>query len=197
MAPTKQSDPVTISLRKAAEKFKRTREEAGLTLRELAEKAGLAPSTIQKIENSRIVPSLAVSIRLADALNRKVSYFIEEEEASTDVRLIAKGRGRLYASKDALLTFERIAEPIVNPRMEASLITVAPGGQSGSDEPVIYRGEEIIVCTKGRLRFEVRGQEYLLAPGDTLHFKADIPHSWENAGSHDAQMISIVAFNYP
>lgn len=197
MVSTKQGDRVTISLRKAAEKFKRAREEAGLTLRDLAEKAGLAPSTIQKIENSRLVPSLAVSIRLADALNRKVSHFVEEEEASTDVRLIRKGRGRVYASQGSLLTFERIAEPILNPRMEGSLITVAPGGQSGSDEPVIYRGEEIIVCTKGRLRFEIRGQEYLLGPGDTLHFKADIPHSWENPGSRDAQMISIVAFNYP
>ncbi len=193
----RQSDRVTISVRKAAEKFRRAREQAGLTLRELAEKAGLAPSTIQKIENSRIVPSLAVSIRLAHALNRKVSYFVEEEESATDVRLIRKGRGRLYASEGSLMAFEQIAEPLVNPRMEAYIITVAPGGQSGGDEPIIYRGEEIVICTKGRFRFEMRGQEHVLRPGDTLHLKGEIPHGWENLGPREAQMIMVCAFNYP
>ncbi len=51
-----QGDRATISMHHIAERFRRAREEAGLTLREVAERAELAPSTIQKIENQRIVP---------------------------------------------------------------------------------------------------------------------------------------------
>ena len=79
--------------------------------------------------------------------------------------------------------------------MEAYLVTVQPGGQSDSSEPITYRGEEIFICTKGRLRFELRGKEYLLSPGDTLHLKGDIPHRWENPGPREAAMLMVGAFS--
>ncbi len=191
-------DQLTVSLYRIAERFRRAREEAGLTLRQVAQRAGLAPSTIQKIENRKIVPSIAVAVRLAHALNRKASFFIEEDEqARTDVRLTPSGRGRpLGGDSYAPVTIEQIAEPLVNPRMEAFLITVQPGGESGSGEPIMYRGEEIVICTQGRFRFFVRDQEHVLAPGDTLHFKGEIPHRWENPGPQAAAMIVICAFSY-
>ena len=187
----------TVSVHRIAERFRRGREEAGLTLREAAERAGLAPSTIQKIENHKIVPSIAVVVRLAHALNRRASYFIEDNhQEQTDVRLIERGHGRRLTTDDAPVAVEQIAEPLVNPRREAYQLTVQPGGQSGEIESMIYRGEEIVICKKGKLRFELRGQEYFLSPCDTLHLKGDIPHGWENHGSQEAVIIIICAFSY-
>lgn len=186
-----------VSVHRIAERFRRGREELGLTLRQAAERAGLAPSTIQKIENHKIVPSIAVVVRLAHALNRRASYFIEDNhQEQTDVRLIERGHGRQLTKDDAPVAVEQIAEPLVNPRMEAFQLTIQPGGQSGEIESMIYRGEEIVICKKGKLRFELRGQEYLLSPGDTLHLKGDIPHGWENPGSHEAVIIIVCAFSY-
>ena len=191
-----QGDRATISMHLIAERFRRAREEAGLTLREVAERAELAPSTIQKIENQRIVPSIAVAVRLANALNRRASYFIEEDQqAPPDLRIIQRGRGRRLGLISDPVSFQQIAEPLANPRMEAYLVTVQPGGQSDSSEPITYRGEEIFICTKGRLRFELRGKEYLLSPGDTLHLKGDIPHRWENPGPREAAMLMVGAFS--
>lgn len=186
---------LTASLHRIAERFRRAREEAGLTLRQVAERASIAPSTVQKIENCKIVPSIAVAVRLANALNRRPSYFIEgDHEAETDVRFIARGRGRRLGTRPDPVAVQQIAEPLVNPRMEAYLLTVQPGGESGSGELLIHRGEEIVVCTKGRVRFDLRGQDYTLSPGDTLHFKGDIPHRWENPGPREAAMLIICAF---
>ncbi len=190
------ADRHRISIRKAAEKFRRAREEAGLSLRELAEKAGLAPSTVLKVERSQVVPSLAVCIRLADALNRKISYFVEEEEASTDIRFIRKGQGRRASPRGSRVETEVIAEPLVSPRMEAFLLTIAPCGGSGREAPIVYRGEEIVVGVKGRVRFDVRGTTYVVRPGDTLHFKGDVPHTWENPGPGEAQLLMVCAFGY-
>jgi transcriptional regulator with XRE-family HTH domain len=186
-----------VSVHRIAERFRRGREESGLTLRQAAERAGLAPSTIQKIENHKIVPSIAVVVRLAHALNRRASYFIEDDhQEQTDVRLIERGHGRRLTTDDAPVAIEQIAEPLVNPRMEAYLLTVQPGGQSGEIESMIYRGEEIIHCKRGKLRFELRGQKYFLSPGDTLHLKGDIPHGWENHGSQEAVIIIVCACSY-
>lgn len=190
------SERARLSIRRAAEKFRRAREEAGLSLRELGEKAGLAPSTILKIETSQVIPSIAVCIRLADALNRKISWFVEDGATRPDVRFVAAGAGRTAKRKGALVRTEVIAEPLQNPRMEAFRVTLAPRGGSGRDAPVVYRGEQMAIGVKGRVRFEIRGEEHWLRPGDTLHFKAGIPHSWQNPGPGEAQMILVCAFQY-
>lgn len=188
---------LAASLHKMAERLRRAREEAGLTLRQVAARANLAPSTVQKVESGKIVPSVAVMVRLADALNRRASFFIEDDaQAVADIRFVPRGAGRRVGKASAPVRFEQIAEPLVNPKMEAFLIQVRPGGRSGSDEPIIYRGEEIVVCTRGTLVFEVRGQQYGLRRGDTLHFKGDIPHSWFNPGPGDAEMLMVCAFVY-
>ncbi|MCX8071497.1 MAG: XRE family transcriptional regulator [Candidatus Binatia bacterium] len=191
-----REERLRTSLRQAAEKFRRAREEAGLTLRELGEKAGLAPSTILKIENSKLVPSLAVCIRLAEALGRPISYFAELDEPPCDLRFTSRGQGRVSEIKGAPIVIEHIAERLVNPRMEGFLIRLGRGAKSGQEVPISYHGEEIVIGLKGRIRFEIRGQEYLLGPGDVLHFKGDIPHFWENAAQTESEMYMICSFSY-
>jgi transcriptional regulator with XRE-family HTH domain len=189
-------DRARVSIRKAAEKFRRAREEAGLSLRDLGKKAGLSPSTILKVETSAVIPSIAVCIRLADALNRKISYFVEDDEPTSDVRFVARGHGRIARRRGALVETEVVAAPLRHPRMEAFRIAVKPRGGSGRDAPVVYRGEQIAIGVRGRVRFEIRGEAFVLGAGDVLHFKGDIPHSWQNAGPVSAEMLMVCAFGY-
>ena len=53
------------------------RENAGLTQAKLAELTGLAVSNISAIENGRCPVGLAVAKKLAEALGRPVSEFVE------------------------------------------------------------------------------------------------------------------------
>jgi quercetin dioxygenase-like cupin family protein len=48
----------------------------------------------------------------------------------------------------------------------------------------------------GRVRFDIRGTTYVVRPGDTLHFKGDLPHTWENPGPGEAQTSMVCAFGY-
>lgn len=48
------------------------RKEAGLSQRDLAEKAGLTQNTIYKIENGKFSVGIDVLGKVAEALNRKV-----------------------------------------------------------------------------------------------------------------------------
>jgi len=143
------------------------------------------------------VPSLAVCIRLADALGRRISHFVEDHLSdSVDVRYIAHRGGRVTHARGSLLHFECIAEPLVNPRMEAFVVTIAPGGRSGADVPIRYRGEEVVFGLRGCVRFVVRGQPYRVGPGDTLHLKGSVPHTWENVGKTTARLLMVCAFAY-
>ncbi|MBI4518189.1 MAG: helix-turn-helix transcriptional regulator [Deltaproteobacteria bacterium] len=184
-------------VRRATERFRRARLEAGLSLRQVAEKSGLAASTIHKIEAGRLIPSLAVCIRLADALGRRISYFVEDNTtAAVEVRHLPAQTGRVLHVAGTPLRFEHVAEPLVNPQMEAFIVTVARGGKSGAGVPIRYRGEEVVFGLAGRVRFVIRGEPYILKPGDTLHLKGDVPHTWENAGPGTARMLMVCAFAY-
>jgi len=57
-----------------------------------------------------------------------------------------------------------------------------PGVSSGK-EAIHYRGEELILCEEGSLVVGVGDEVFELTAGDTLHFRASIPHRWRNTGN--------------
>ena len=65
--------------------LKEARAARLLTMRELAEQAGVAPSTVYLIEHGRTVPQFSVIRRLADALEVKPAE-IEEFAAAIEER---------------------------------------------------------------------------------------------------------------
>lgn len=193
----KAADEEALSVQLVAQRFRHARCLAGLSQRQLADRAGLAASTVHKIEAGRLVPSLAVCIRLADGLGRRISDFVEQGPGDGfDVRFTRGGSGRVTHAPESPLRFEYVAEPLMNPSMEAFVLTIAPGGSSGADVPVRYRGEEVVFGLEGRVRFRVRGEEYIVGPGDTLHLKGSVPHTWENAGARTARLLMVCAFAY-
>ena len=66
------------------ERIKKLRKEAGLTLQELAEKAGLYKSNISDIENEkRFRPNVKTLEKLAEALNCEIGDFFDRSEEIT------------------------------------------------------------------------------------------------------------------
>ena len=55
------ADLIELRLVELSARIKKGRESESLTLVELGERSGVAPSTIQKIENRQMTPSIAVS----------------------------------------------------------------------------------------------------------------------------------------
>ena len=64
--------------RKIQERIREYRKERGLTLRQLAERAGCTPSYISQLEKGLTVPSLSMVGKLAAALNTTVSDLFSE-----------------------------------------------------------------------------------------------------------------------
>ncbi len=171
-------------------KVKQLRCELKLSLRDLAQYSGTSASTIHKIETNTVVPSIAVLIKIAQALKKNVSYFIGEEEKNSQVVCVTSKDREIFFVRDSRLKVENIASSVSDSQLEATLLHIKRGGASG-EVPLIHAGEEIKFCLKGRMRYTVEGQEFVLAPGDCLHFKSGLPHSWRNAGKEDAEVLSV------
>ncbi len=61
------------------------REEKGITVTDLAEKAGVSPGLISQIEQDQTIPSLDTLENIARALGSSICYFLLEQENVTDL----------------------------------------------------------------------------------------------------------------
>ena len=180
LAPSIDGEIARIS-----ERIRRWREAAGLTLQELASRSGLATSTVQKVETGQMIPSVAVLLKLSHGLGRRPSELISEGDSDLEVAYItASERDRTMHEKSMII--ERLSGDLSEPALEMWRVHLQPDASSGS-APIHYDGEEVVVCEKGTVVFTIGDEEYELAAGDSLHFKAHLPHSWRNQSRREAR----------
>lgn len=90
------SDFIELRLAELSNYIRRAREKIGLTLNELSEQSGVAPSTIQKIESRQIIPSIAVILKIAAGLGVETGEMIAPRSLPK-VDIVVQRRGQ-YAS---------------------------------------------------------------------------------------------------
>jgi transcriptional regulator with XRE-family HTH domain len=169
-------------------KVANARAERGWSLQQLADRSGLSPAAIHKIEKSGMTPTIASLMKLAAALGKSVSYFIDESEPLRPVTHIRAGeRQNLYTSKQGL-TLENISGRYGPFFVAGAEAHVEPWADSGP-EPMVHPGEELVVLLEGSMRFVVGGEPYVLEQGDSLHFRTTLQHAWSNPSDVPARAI--------
>jgi transcriptional regulator with XRE-family HTH domain len=158
-----------------------------LSLQQLAERAGVSAAAIHKIERNGMVPTITTLLKLAEAFERPVGYFLDDQEASPEpVAFTAAGERPAVFSSRPGVDMRAISGSYEGFLLSATVVTVDPGSGSGPSRAG-GRREELVLVLEGSLRFEVAGADYALQPGDSLHFRTDQPHRWENVGGEPAQ----------
>jgi transcriptional regulator with XRE-family HTH domain len=165
------------------------REQRDLSLRALAEMCQVSANTVSLIERGLSSPSVDTLQRLATGLAVPIVAFFETGEPPARVILTAcAGRMR---SRSSDMTIEHLGAGLADHAFASFLITMEPGTRTNMT-PIEHTGAEWVYCLEGLVEYEVDGEEYALAPGDTLLFDASLPHLWRNPGPVLAQMILIL-----
>ncbi|UCD55963.1 MAG: helix-turn-helix domain-containing protein, partial [Candidatus Hydrogenedentota bacterium] len=131
------------TIKKIGDKLGRTRESMGLTLQQLADLSGVAPSTIQKIEAGTMTPSVAVMMKIARGLHKKIGFFLDEEDPSTEVSLVRKRDRMSSGLREDDFSVQSLTAELINPEIDGFILTLPPEGNSG-EEPLHHRGEELV-----------------------------------------------------
>lgn len=169
---------MSADLVRVSERLRRWRSEAALSLQALATKSGVAASTIQKIERRQMVPSIAVLLKIAHGLGRRPSEFLDEHAARVEVVHTRATERRRYPDGSGG-KIERMAADVVDQRLDAFRVEHLPGASMGP-VPIRFDGEGLIVGLAGELTVTIADERYLVQTGDSLHWKAKLPHSWAN-----------------
>jgi len=150
-----------------------------VTLRELAERAGVTESFLSQVEREVTSPSIASVQRIARALDLGVAdLFVDEPPLGRVVRR-ADRRRIVYqglSATDEFLTAGR------DGRLQLILTTIEPGGGTGDEAYTHESDEEVVVVLEGRLELWVGEEHHLLETGDTITHSSRQPHHNRNPG---------------
>lgn len=175
------------------ERLKELRLSKGLTISNLAALAGVPGSTISKIENGQLRPSLVHAINLAAALKENLAFlsgrYRDRPQPRSVVRAIDRKTIKLPDLEFALQDLSGQFLPGV---LEARLGMLDAGAHSGVD-PMTHPGEELCYVIEGAIRYRIDNgvdvETIELLPREYLQFKSDVPHSWENAHGHQTKVL--------
>ena len=168
-APSAPLDTIARALR--AE-----RERVGLSLTELARRAGLAKSTLSQLESGSGNPSVETLWALAVALDVPFSRLVEPRPPS--VRVVRAGEGPRIPAEQAEFTGTLLAAGTPHTRRDIYVITIEPGADRQA-QPHIPGTVEHLIVSAGRIRTGPAEQPIDLGPGDYAAFAGDAPHMYQ------------------
>lgn len=156
--------------------LRRERERAGLTLTEVASRAGIAKSTLSQLESGAGNPSLETLWAICTALGVQFSRLFDPPQPS--VTVIRAGEGPAIAASEASYRATLLAACPPSARRDVYAIDAEPG-QPRVSEPHIAGLIEHVVISSGRALAGLTGAPVELRPGDYIRYPADVPHVFE------------------
>ncbi len=166
------------------------RAERGWSLAQLAQRAGISPAAVHKIEKSGMTPTIASLMKIAAALGKSVSFFVDEP-ATPDVNVVrADERAAVYTSKQGL-NLHNISGRYGPFQIAGAEAVAEPYADSGP-MPMNHPGEELVIVTEGEMVFTVDGESHELSSCDSIHFRSHLPHSGANHADKAARAFWLV-----
>jgi transcriptional regulator with XRE-family HTH domain len=163
----------TAPLEVIAASLRRERERVGLSLSELAKRAGIAKSTLSQLESASGNPSVETLWALGVALNVPFSRLVDPPVAR--VQVIRAGEGPAIYSERSHYTATLLASCPPGARRDVYHLALEPGPARESEPHMPGTVEHIVVST-GRLLagpldapIEISVGDYLVYPGDQPH----------------------------
>lgn len=177
-----------VEIERMARRIRAWREAGGFTLQELAQRSGLAASTVQKIETLQMVPTVAVLLKLARGLGRRPGELIHDGADDVEVVHLRPAERHPVGVKARMLV-ERLSGDLVDNQLEVWRVTHQPG--SGSGDVLRHGGEIWLLIEAGELAVTLGGKAYRLQAGDSFHFKASHDHSWKNEAADPVRFLVV------
>ena len=180
-APGAASPDVTGSV---GAELRRLRLAKGLSLQQVAGRAGLSVGFVSQAERGLSALSVKALQDLGAALGKPIGWFFREGAAAAggdESDVIVRRGQRKRLEHPGLGIVDHLLSPSLDGQLEVLLSEFAPGASSG-EEPYTHAGEECGVLLQGSLELWVGERHFLLRQGDSFAFPSTRPHRYRNPG---------------
>ncbi len=156
-----------------------------MSLRQLADAAGVSAGLLSQIERGNTDPSLSTIRKLATVFGADLSTLFAEG-APPAVHVSSPGKRPKLSGADGDIAYERLTPgrtdlEVLHGRMEP--------GESTSDEPWCHPSTECAVVVVGSMTAEIGGVRYELVIGESVTFDSRLPHRYFNDSGAPAEFL--------
>ncbi|EEW25999.1 helix-turn-helix domain-containing protein [Rhodobacter ferrooxidans] len=171
------------------------RKGRGWTLEQAAVKAGLARSTLSKIENGQMSPTYEAVKKLAEGLAITVpQLFTPPSKAQVNGRLGVTKAGQGQPQATATYEHELLATTLRAKQMLPYRTTIRARDAAEFDGWVRHDGEEFLYVLTGVIRLYTEFYEPVeLKRGDSAYYDASMGHNVISLSQEDATILWVTA----
>ena len=187
-APRIGDGPLSTDLQ-LGPRIRALRQARRLTLREVADRAGVTESFLSQVERDVTSPSIATVQRIAGALDLSIAQLFAEEPSSGRV---VRREARRRIAYPGLKAVDEFLTSNMAGRLQVILSTIEPGGSTGKEPYTHDSDEEVVVVLDGTLDLWVADEHYVLRQGDAITFPSRLPHWNMNRGESPATVLFCV-----
>jgi len=172
-----------------ADNIRSVREARGLSQQQIARAAGVPRATWTHLESGAANPTLAVLIKVADALQVRVDELLAGPRRTVS-HLAAT---QLPTRRRGAVTIRKLL-PESLPGLDLERMELPPGARM-TGVPHTVGTREYLTCERGTVELAVAGERFTLAAGDVVTFRGDQRHGYHNPGGEPAVAYSVIAFS--
>jgi transcriptional regulator with XRE-family HTH domain len=158
------------------------RRARGATLTDLAGETGLTPSTLSRLENGRLRPTLEQLLPLARAHGIPLDDLVEAPPTG-DPRIHLRPVSR----------FGLIFVPLTRRAggIQAYKVIYPPAGRSPAKDLQSHEGYEWFYVLNGNVRFVLGERDLRLGAGEAAEFDTRVPHRIGSADDQPAELLTL------
>ena len=175
------------------------RRKASMTLKDVADRAGLAVSTISKIENDQMSPTYDVLLKLSKGLDVDLVTLMAEPAARPNAdapsgRLDVTRAADRRAYPTGTYVYEPFAMRLTNRLMDPTLVRVVARSVEEFSELLRHPGEECVFVISGAVELHLEFYAPIrLEAGDSVYFDGRMGHAYISVSQEDATILNICA----
>ncbi|NPA14988.1 MAG: cupin domain-containing protein [Deferribacteres bacterium] len=171
-------------------KLRRLRRTKGLTLEELANRAGLTKGFLSQIERDKMSPSIAALKAILDVLGEDISTFFKDMDVKEKNAFKKDERRAVEFEKPGV----KIESPIPNlhyRELDPLIVSIEPGAEIEDEDWDVEEAFGYIL--RGSVRITINKNVYTLRKGDCFYIFPESSYRIENTGKKEAEIL-IVAY---
>jgi transcriptional regulator with XRE-family HTH domain len=177
--------------RAVATNLRDKRKVRALSLDQLAAASGVSRAALSQIETGKSNPSLGVLWKIAVGLGIPFAELLGSGTAAAMV--LRRGDAQVLRSADGRLESRPLTPAGSSPWVEVYELRLAARSTHTAD-PHAAGTHEVLVVLSGALRMRLGAEVHDLAAGDSISFRADQPHVYENPAPSDARYHNVIIY---
>ena len=169
--------------------IRKHRKERRLTLKSVAEKAGISEGFLSQIENSVNSPSVDTLINICNAVGINAGDVLNQVENQEKIVIIRKREWKDVDLPHSGFATKRFFSPEGRAVVDSAILVIEPG-KSIPVRKNVKNSQEVLCILKGKVELTCGDQNIQLSQGDAVHFWS-IPERQKITNKNSRQAVAL------